>query len=255
VIEKSCPFVNQSTPREVPYEIFRKVTPWGSLIIWNFHLSALIVIALFSFIYFVFEINIVFLYVLGFVFIASSAVIYMKSRRAMRLLKEGLFTTGHIRFRDDFSSFSKYKQESSGYDRIHIAKFTDQSGSNREASIIAAANAGWLVKLLLDARPVGLLYLPGTNAVIVTDLWLDAYPELSLAKKRERKKAEEAAYQNMTKEEIAEEIAEQKKLETELMASRLVMIIMAGLALFAVVRITAFFVHLFIHVYQVWGVR
>ena len=253
--QKISNFVNQRTPREVSYEIFRKVTPWGSRIIWNFCLSALIVIAIFAFIYFVFEINIVFLYVLGFVFIASSAVIYLKSRRAMRLLKEGFFTTGHIHIRDDFSSFSRYKQESSGYDRIHIARFTDQSGNNREASIIAplgAANADWLLKLLLDARTVGLLYLPGTNAVIVTDLWLDAYPELSLAEKREREKAEEAAYQNMTKEELAE----QRKLEAELMAdldkSRLVLMFVVGLALITVVGLIAFFAHFLFHVYQAW---
>ena len=252
-------FVNQRTPREVPYGIFRKATPWGSSIIWNFYLSALIVAALFAFSYFVFEVNIAFLYVLGFIFIASSAAIYLKSRRAKRLLKEGLFTTGHIHIRDDFSCFSRFKQEADGCDRIYIARFTDQSGTKREASIIASfgiAKAGWLSELSLDARSVGLLYLPDTNAVIVTDLWLDSYPELSLAEKYEKEKAEKAAYQNMT----IEEFAEQKKIEAELMADfgkfRLVQIIMAGFVLIVFIGLIVFFARFLFHAYQVfWLMR
>jgi len=109
----------------------------------------------------------------------SFMLLFPRIRRAKRLLKEGLYTTGEI-YRQE-SSFSS-SQPPSFFDTInqrfmadaqyasgYAVSFTDRRGVRREASIIDIKSSLYSPMTLSD-RPIGLLYLPDTEAVIVTDL-------------------------------------------------------------------------------------
>jgi len=99
-----------------------------------------------------------------------------------------------------------------GCDPKHVAGFTDQRGAKREAFVILpndADNRSWISKFAYYGQPVGLLYLPDTKAVIVTDLWLNSYPEPDPATRKPVLDYEKAKAQSMTREE-------KEKLERDL---------------------------------------
>jgi len=112
--------------------------------------------------------------------------VYLNARTAMCILRNGLFATGYISLHKDLSTAAKNvsilsmaKQVFDGNVAVVIARFTDHCGIERESFIRLPSdvgNEGWLKDFCLREQPVGLLYLPDTNEVIITDLWLDFYP-------------------------------------------------------------------------------
>jgi len=100
----------------------------------------------------------------------------------------------------------------------YVVEFTDQRGVKRELPCIAPMehdndNMRWLSDLACEDQPVGLLYLPDTDAVIVTDLWLDYTwdpAKLTRPINPAKRTAEENAFferiKNMPKEEAEKEI-------------------------------------------------
>jgi len=141
----------------------------------------------------------------GLVFMAVLLQVYMDARKPMRLLREGLFTTGYISLdkkiiQNGLSFSTTLKQSFDGNVLGIVANFTDQRGMRREGFIklptdeenerlfhdfaqsllswrigkpYKGKNEKWLDDSAHNGQPVGLLYLPDTKDVIVTDLWLD----------------------------------------------------------------------------------
>jgi len=121
---------------------------------------------------------------LGLVMLASLAAVAINARRAMRLLRKGLFTTGYI------SLFTGHKYPYDGCVSGYAASFTDLNGVKREELIMLPTgeeNQLWFLNFFCRRQPVGLLYLPDTNSVIVTDLWLDSNPTIGMSRKHDHK--------------------------------------------------------------------
>jgi len=108
-------------------------------------------------------------------------------------LKKGLFTTGYISTHKDLSTFANSmsilsiaQKALKGNTLVFIASFADHRGIQRESFIRMpsdAGNEGWLEDFFRHNQTVGLLYLPDTNAVIVTDLWLASNPTIVMSQK------------------------------------------------------------------------
>ena len=101
-------------------------------------------------------------------------IMFSDLRRARRLLKKGLFTTGYISKQKKSSLFTELRRRLANYDTDHVVSFTERHGVKRETYIVApfdATNRSWLYDLAYYRQPAGLLYLPDTNAVIITDMW------------------------------------------------------------------------------------
>jgi len=114
--------------------------------------------------------------------------LFMDARRTMRILNNGLFIIGCISIHKDLSTFDKnmsilsmLKHRLARNATVLIASFTDRRGMQRESfirlrSLTEQRNKDWLNDFFAREYPVSLLYLPDTNEVIVTDLWLDSNP-------------------------------------------------------------------------------
>jgi len=123
-------------------------------------------------------------FIFWFVFACSLFIGFMFAhpdiRRIRCLLKKGVFTTGYIR-RKTSSSDSLWSEIKNFFDlhsyRDHIVRFKDQSGMEREGIILVSRMISKqryrISALAFDGNPVGLLYLPDMNEVIVTDLLRD----------------------------------------------------------------------------------
>ena len=95
--------------------------------------------------------------------------------RAKRLLRKGLFAVGHIFEREASSSFLQFLPNPGPASDYAVA-FIDHRGMRRVSPFIMPVdtnNTSWLPGLASKGQPVGLLYLPDTKKVIITDLWLD----------------------------------------------------------------------------------
>jgi len=140
--------------------------------------------------------------------------LFSGAQETKQLLRNGVFTTGYISEQKNSSPFTEHGQRPARYASDYIASFTDRSGVKREAFIVASSYTSWLWELANYEQPIGLLYLPDTNAVIVPNLWLATSP-VSLADKYAK---EEASFQERTKNMTRAEIkADQEKIEAEIM--------------------------------------
>ena len=135
-------------------------------------------------------------------------ILFPNIRIGKRLLKKGAFTTGYISKKKSSSSpFTEFKQTfGCSCDFGHMANFTDRDGVEREAFIMVVAlsdatNRSWLSMFDYYKQPVGLLYLPGTNVVIITDMLLDHYPKIDGPPNKEPDSEDDKKQKNMTKKE------------------------------------------------------
>ena len=133
----------------------------------------------------------------GLIILASIAGVFIHARIAMRILKRGLFTTGHISLHKDLSKnisiFSMLKHMSHSTFTFFTVSFTDQRGIKRESSIRFSPGEKddeRIMDFFRNEQPVGLLYLPDTNEVLITDLWLDSHPISETSRNNDRQKIE-----------------------------------------------------------------
>jgi len=158
-----------------------------------------------------------FVVIFALVFMAMLLQVYIDAHKPMRLLREGLFTTGYVSLdkkvvQNGLSFFTTLKQSFDGNDSSLVANFTDQRGMGRECFIklptdkenerlfhdLVRSLLPWRIgkpfrgkneklfeNFIRNEQPVGLLYLPDMDAVIVTDLWLDSNPTIETSQKHE----------------------------------------------------------------------
>jgi len=165
--------------------------------------------------------------VFSLIIVAAISVKYLEVRKAMLLLRKGAFTSGYISKRPlVVTSYGDDEDPKQDY----VASFTDLRGVKCKGHIVLPSdeegNQSWLYLFAYYGQPVGLLYLPDTEAVIVTDLWLDYYPDPNLADKApnsEHEKSEtayekdKAAFLEHTKDMTYEEfIAEQEEISAKI---------------------------------------
>jgi len=137
-------------------------------------------------------------------------ILFSDLRIAMRLLRKGLFTVGYISKQKNSSSpFTEFKRTlvysfACSCDSDHIVNFTDWDGAEHEAFIVAptgAKNRAWISTFANYGQPIGLLYLPGTNIVIITELLLNHYPKIDGPPNKEANPEYEKKQKNVTPKE------------------------------------------------------
>jgi len=88
--------------------------------------------------------------------------IFLDFRRIKRLLSKGLFAAGHI-----------YKYVIQGNSSSFSVNFIDQRGMKQTTFFTVPNSASSACRKWADEnRSIGLLYLPGKDKILVTDLWL-----------------------------------------------------------------------------------
>ena len=177
-------FVTQPIPRRVPYKIFCDVT--YELDRWWLYCTF---ISIFLVLYLGHIVFACFLYIVA-------MLLFPNIRKTRRILKRGLFTTGHIQRKSSspsslFSSIATKINSFFSRNSAHnyIVSFVDQCGEEREANILFPAmfsdyrhNMPSIRDLASYGNPVSLLYVPNMSEVLVADLWRDySRAPLSLA--------------------------------------------------------------------------